>query len=168
MRRSHLSCLCHESGGRKSRIVFLPLCLRGSHRPPIFSRSAPQNPWQPILLIRRGIGNHAQLHRKRRRKAHGASVELGAHVSTGLNGHESVVAKLGPKISADQLSGAPPSPGCPGSTCNAPWVSWSGIASKGSAVMMCKEWGTPGKEVRPRCAPSWVELKLKIKDVVPK
>ena len=33
--------------------------------------------------------------------------------------------------------------------------------------MMCEKWGTPGRVVRPRCTPKEVELKLKVKEVVP-
>jgi hypothetical protein len=33
---------------------------------------------------------------------------------------------------------------------------------------MSKKWGAPGKEARTGCAPRRAELKLKVKEVVPK
>jgi hypothetical protein len=33
---------------------------------------------------------------------------------------------------------------------------------------MCEKGAHPGKEVEPRCTPKEVELKVKVKDVVPK
>ena len=44
------------------------------------------------------------------------------------------------------------------------------LASKRFTAVICAEGGTPGKERKggPRCTPKEVELKLEVKDVVPK